>query len=123
MARHLMEKSQAPSICAALRLAPLATAVAIAGAVAWPQGSADAAAIRPAAWVTTLAYDHGPIVVRTGNGRRNKNFAPSVNSPTFQRGVQNVSSNSESTNTQSASCKKGWRVCRIKQRLKFVRRR
>ncbi|WP_067136039.1 hypothetical protein [Microtetraspora malaysiensis] len=121
MARHLTEKPHAPSTRAALRLAPLATAVAIAGAVAWPQGSAEAAAIRPAAWVATLAYGHGP-VVNTGNGKRNKNYAPSINSPTIQRGVQNVSSTSESTNTQSAFCKKGRRVCRIKQRLKFVRR-
>ncbi|WP_433351783.1 hypothetical protein ACQP25_02210 [Microtetraspora malaysiensis] len=122
MARHLVKKSHAPSVRDALRLAPLATAVAIAGAVAWPQGSADAAAIRPAAWVTTMAYDHGHIVVRMGNGRRNKNYSASVNSPTFQRGVQHVSSTSENTNTQSAFCKKGRGVCRIKQRLKFFRR-
>ncbi|MGI5493429.1 hypothetical protein [Microtetraspora malaysiensis] len=121
MARHLVKKSHAPSIRDALRLTPLVTAVAIAGAVVWPQGRADATAISPAGWVTTMAYGHGP-VVHTGNGRRNKNFSSSVNSPTIQRGVQNVSSTAENANTQSAFCKKGWRVCRIKQRIKFVRR-
>ncbi|MFF4772094.1 hypothetical protein [Microtetraspora fusca] len=118
MARHLVETSHVPSIRDALRLAPLVTAVAIAGAVAWPQGRADATAIRPAAWVTTMAYGHGP-VVNTGNGKCNKNYSASVNSPTIQRGLQQASSTARNSNTQSALCKKGSRVCRIFQKIKF----
>ncbi len=99
------------------------TAVAMFGAVAWPHEGANATAIRPAAWVTTIAGDRGPIVVRTGNGKCNKNTSVSINSPTIQRGVQQVSNTGESNNTQSALCRKRGRGCKIFQRIKAFHRR
>ncbi|GLX00601.1 hypothetical protein Misp02_46870 [Microtetraspora sp. NBRC 16547] len=74
-------------------------------------------AIRPVAWVTTLAEGHGP-VVRTGNGKCNKNVSVSVHSPTIQHGVQQVSNTGEGNNAQTALCRKRGRACKIRQRLK-----
>ncbi|WP_067181067.1 hypothetical protein [Microtetraspora niveoalba] len=116
-----MRKPRAAAVRGAWWPVPVVAAVAICGAVAWPHGRAEALAIPTSARMPAVARDHGP-VVRTGNGKCNKNYAPSVNSPSILRGMQQVTSTSETTNTQSAMCKKRSRICRILQRLKTFHR-
>lgn len=55
----------------------------------------------------------------TGNGRHNRNSV-SVNSPSFDRGIQNITNTTAGGNSvaQAAFCKKKVRNCRISQRLK-----
>lgn len=69
-----------------------------------------------------LVADHhtnnGRVVLRSGNGRFNKNYA-TVFSPTVNRGLQQVSNTNISgqTPTQVAFCKRRHRICNISQRL------
>lgn len=68
----------------------------------------------------TLPYDHGrPGHGGIGNGWHNKNDV-TINSPSLQRGIQNISNGNVGGihNIQSSFCKRRFRFCHIHQRMK-----
>jgi hypothetical protein len=95
----------------------LAVLILVLPVTAVPQ-HAEATATRPGASVTLgiRLADHGPHNGNEGNGRHVKNYT-AVNSPTINRGAQQISiSISDRTKTQAAFCKKT-RTCRNSQRM------
>ncbi|GII28679.1 hypothetical protein [Planotetraspora mira] len=99
-------------------LALTTAAFALSGITAIAQASASRGASE-SPWAPIIGEGHGPVWNRN-QGRHNQN-APAINSPTTVTGVQQVSSVSENTNTQSGLCKRGARVCKIHQKLNFFR--
>jgi hypothetical protein len=121
MTRHCAENPLAGVVVNVGRLALTTLAIVISGAFAWPQSSANAVAIPQGLHAAGTTGDHGPITI--GNGKYNKNYSQ-VFSPTNMYGVQHVSSASVSGSvpSQSAFCKKRYRVCHISQKLWVSRR-
>ncbi|GII57894.1 hypothetical protein Pth03_62830 [Planotetraspora thailandica] len=101
-----------------MRRAALTVAVvAIAGFVAAPQQVAMASDPNEG---HGTGNGNGPVWSRN-QGQHNQN-APAINSPTTVVGVQQVNSVSENTNTQNGLCRKGFRFCKIKQKMRLSRR-
>ncbi|WP_203884474.1 hypothetical protein [Planotetraspora kaengkrachanensis] len=120
MRRHRAGSSSAGVVVAARLLALTTAALTLSGFVATPQASANGGKARQGSRVSFFPNEHGP-VWNHNHGRHNQN-APAINSPTTVTGVQQVSSVSENTNTQSGFCKAGTKFCKISQKLFFRRR-
>ncbi|GII58775.1 hypothetical protein Pth03_71640 [Planotetraspora thailandica] len=100
----------------ALTVLALAISAASAMAVAQPPASATVHS-----WVIAGSGSRGPFTGNEGNGRHVKNYN-AVNSPTINRGAQQISvSVSETTKIQAVVCKKQ-RSCRVSQRMGSHRR-
>jgi hypothetical protein len=105
-------------VVAARLLTVTTAALTLSGIPATAQASVGGEA-RHGTWASVFPSEHGP-VWNHNHGRHNQN-APAINSPTTVTGVQQVSSVSENTNTQSGLCRRGSRVCKIYQKLNFSR--
>ena len=120
MSHHYVENPVVGVVGTMWRLTTAMLVIVVSGAMASPQASAST--VGTFVGMTAASADaHGP--VHNGNGIKNKNYS-AVNSPTIQRGAQNVSvSISGTTNTQSAICKRGRHSCNICQKIRSSHRR
>jgi hypothetical protein len=120
MIRHCGKSPLVGAVINARRLTLTAFVIVISGAIASPQASALTIYQGSKAIIVTGdgGDSYGHISQRNGNGKFNKNYS-TVNSPTVNRGLQQVSNTNLSgqTNTQVAFCRKKHRVCKISQRL------
>jgi len=97
------------------RLTMIVLTVALSVAAAPHPSGAQATAARPGG--SANAGSHGPHNGNEGNGKHIKNYT-AVNSPTINRGAQQISiSISNRTKTQAAFCKKT-RTCRNSQKMR-----
>jgi hypothetical protein len=123
MILHYGKSPLVGAVINARRLTLTVLVIVISGAIASPQVSANALAIRQGSLANVVTGDGrgncGHICVRSGNGKFNRNYS-TVHSPTINRGLQQVSNTNVSgkTNTQVAFCKKKHRVCKIYQKLR-----
>jgi hypothetical protein len=121
MILHCGKSPLVGAVINARRLTLTALVIVISGVLASPQASANALAIHQGSLANAITGDgHGShISLRSGNGKFNRNYS-TVQSPTVNRGFQQVSNTNVSgtTNTQVAFCRKKHRVCKIYQKLR-----
>jgi hypothetical protein len=113
--------AEQPALRSARLLTLTALVIVIMGAETLPAAGANTAVFAPRS-TASMWHDHGgsngPVHDSTGNGSHNRNEV-SINSPTFNHGIQHITNTnvSGSTSTQASFCKKRFRFCRIHQRM------